>query len=137
MCGNQFRGNKKFHVEQNVNTARNRKAIAFSTNNKDFKREPITCSMKAFVKSLKRMSRLPTGTPWARSCRIIQPEPGEDCVQESHGKQGRRPGVGPRHRVHVSHLRKGTGKTTLPLYRFYLYKREGRKHTQKKKVFFF
>lgn len=77
---------KQFHMEQKVNRARNRKGITLSANNGDFKGEPITCSMSAFVRSLlKRTGRLPAGTPRARAAGLSSPGTGERCTRQGQG----------------------------------------------------
>lgn len=89
--GNQLSGSKSFPSGQNVNRTLNSKVTVLSTN-KDFKSEPKACSMKAFVKNLwKRTSRLPS---WARSQRIIRPDP-QGCCTHLAGAASRRAQGGP------------------------------------------
>lgn len=73
------------------------------TDNKDIKSEPITCSMKAFVRNLsRRISRLLSGTARAQSHGIIQPEPlgvlptpGRGGSRTAKEGRGDRPAGGP------------------------------------------
>lgn len=117
MCGKQLPGNKSFPREQNVNTAMNRNVIMLLDSKQDCKSEPITYSIKAFLRNLlKRTSRLPVDTAWARSHRILQPEPwAVPCMP------GRvwRPGESCQGRAnvltHQSSSGRGTRKMTLPL----------------------